>query len=81
MGSEMCIRDSLDIDRDGRIEVREDKNQNAIADGIWPGAPSEEVSYCLHPSDMDELCKSYGKHENRGSKDDRDNASLIDLER
>lgn len=56
-------------------------NEEAVADGIWPGAPSKEIADSLYPADMNELRKGDGKHENGGSEDDRNDPGLIHLER
>lgn len=75
------ISEIFDIDRDRGIEIREDKNEEAVADGIGPGAPSKEIADSLYPADMDELCKGDGQHENGRSEDDRNDTSLIHFER
>lgn len=67
----------FDVYGNSRIEVGEDKNEEAVANGIGPGAPSEEVAYCLYPVHMDELCQGDGEHQDGGSKDDGDDAGLV----
>ena len=71
----------LDIHGNGGIEIGEDKNEETVADGIWPGAPSKEITDGLDPAYVDELCQGNGKHENGGCEDDGDDTGLVHFQR
>ena len=75
------IRHIRDLHRDRCVEIGEEDDHKHIEGGLERFAPLEIRRYGLDPRDVDELCYGDREHEHRRCKDDRDNASLIDLER
>lgn len=75
------FRELRDVQRNSRIEIGEEHNQDGVHDRVGHRAPCKEACNPLDCFILYELCDGNREHQYRRSEDDGDDASLIDFQR
>src|SRR3954447_18790176 len=69
------------VERDRRVEVREQDDEDRLADDVRRVARAEERGQVLRPRLLDELADGRRERHDRGGEDDRDDAGHVDPQR